>query len=222
MFSQSNNQDLLDEILMEFHLQSDRPAPAILRAFIRRYPQYERELTEFAVEWAKLDSVPEGAEANKPVNENLVSRVMSNLQNTLYHLDKEEEQQARHGGDQEANANHGQASQGDLFKSLDFKKCQELAAHMSLDIPMLNKVVDRQFDPNSFKPGFLKRMADWLTAPLSTLVRDLCNPREVTEGKNYRAVEKPRSPPQQDFSDAVCNSGLPEQSKRRLLNDDWS
>lgn len=41
----------LESVLLDFRIEAGAPNPAILDAYCRRYPQFARELTDYAVTW---------------------------------------------------------------------------------------------------------------------------------------------------------------------------
>ena len=41
----------LESVLLEFRVEAGTPRPGILEIYTRRYPQFARELTDYAVDW---------------------------------------------------------------------------------------------------------------------------------------------------------------------------
>jgi len=71
----------LEDVLDEFVASGAGPNSASLAEWIRRYPQYERELTEFAASWSLMKWLPPSPDAEEVDEETLVLRGMSVVQN---------------------------------------------------------------------------------------------------------------------------------------------
>ena len=83
-----NKVDRLEDVLDAFVASDVNPNEA-LDEWIRSYPEYEQELTEFAVSWSLMKSLPPAPDAEE-VNENtLVLRGMSIIQNLLHEQSRE-------------------------------------------------------------------------------------------------------------------------------------
>ena len=73
----------LEDILDAYVASGDSPDYS-LDEWIERYPQYEKELTEFAVSWTLMESLPLTPESEKVDESVLVLRGMSIVQNLLH------------------------------------------------------------------------------------------------------------------------------------------
>ena len=73
----------LEDVLDAF-VASDVDPNGALDEWIRRYPQYEQELTEFAVSWSLMRSLPPAPDAEEVDEDTLVLRGMSIVQNLLH------------------------------------------------------------------------------------------------------------------------------------------
>lgn len=74
-----SNNSILDDVLGAFAAAADRPSKALVDEWTEQYPQFEREIVEFALEWAAtvlVGSEPLAAEEE----DRLVSNTMSHLQ----------------------------------------------------------------------------------------------------------------------------------------------
>lgn len=74
----------LEDVLDAFVASAADPENVSLAEWIRRYPQYERELTEFAASWSLMRSLPPALDAERTDEETLVLRGMSVMQNLLH------------------------------------------------------------------------------------------------------------------------------------------
>ena len=78
-----NRLDRLEDVLDAYVASDDGPA-ASLDDWIRRYPQYEQELTEFAISWSLMESLPPEPDTEEVSVDTLVLRGMSVVQNLLH------------------------------------------------------------------------------------------------------------------------------------------
>ena len=72
------------EDLFDAYVASGGEPFASLDDWIRRYPQYEQELTEFAMSWSLMESLPPIPGAEEVSESTLVLRGMSVVQNLLH------------------------------------------------------------------------------------------------------------------------------------------
>src|SRR4051794_32407667 len=99
--------EALERVLEEYGTSTDRPDHASLVEWIRRYPEYEQELTEFAVAWSQIEHLPAAARPRDLDTDTLVLRGMSIFQSILHrkHAERSSEEaidsiiatSARHG-----------------------------------------------------------------------------------------------------------------------------
>ena len=78
-----NSPDRLEDVL-DAYVASDNGPDASLDDWIRRYPQYEQELTEFAISWSLMRALPPSPDAEEVNESTLVLRGMSVVQNLLH------------------------------------------------------------------------------------------------------------------------------------------
>ncbi|MCL4239729.1 MAG: hypothetical protein KJ048_00100 [Dehalococcoidia bacterium] len=74
----------LADVLDAFIASGAGPESPLLAEWIRRYPQYTHELTEFAASWSLMRSLPPALDADEVDEETLVLRGMSVVQNLLH------------------------------------------------------------------------------------------------------------------------------------------
>lgn len=76
-------QENLNDVLDAYLAAAQNPSRETLLEWIRKYPQYEKELTEFTVAWIQMESFPPAE--REELDENiLVLRGMSVVQNLLH------------------------------------------------------------------------------------------------------------------------------------------
>ena len=84
--------------------------------------------------------------------------------------------------------------------------------------PSRQSAVLTQLQPSTLTPGFRKRVADDLRAPLDVVVAHFAAAQGGTAGPQfYKADDKPNNGGRQTFEEAVRSSGLSEAQQRALL-----
>ena len=78
-----NRVERLEDVLDAF-VTSNADPNSVLDEWIQRYPEYEQELTEFAVSWSMMKSLPPAPDAEVVEENTLVLRGMSIVQNLLH------------------------------------------------------------------------------------------------------------------------------------------
>lgn len=86
--NKSNRLERLEDVL-DAYVASDVDPNSALDEWIRRYPEYEQELTEFAVSWSLMKSLPPAPDAEEVDENTLVLRGMSIVQNLLHEQSRE-------------------------------------------------------------------------------------------------------------------------------------
>ena len=72
------------EDVLDAYVASDTDPGGTLKEWIRRYPEYEKEITEFAASWILMDFLPPTLDAERVDEETLVLRGMSVIQSLLH------------------------------------------------------------------------------------------------------------------------------------------
>jgi hypothetical protein len=78
----------LEDVLDAFVASSPESESVALSTWVSRYPEYERELTEFAASWSLMRWLPPAPDAERTDEETLVLRGMSVVQNLLHRQQK--------------------------------------------------------------------------------------------------------------------------------------
>lgn len=204
------------EALYALAMAENMPDAAVLDDIVRQYPQFSRELTEFAVELA-LDSLVEGgadeAAADPTTVSPAVSRAMSAFHNRLYGL-----RQA--GGAAVAEPAPSYDVAENPFLDLDRKELRGVAHRIGGSTLLVVKLRDRLIDPNTIPDGFKRRVSDKLGVPVEVLTAHLEASPTETQGSRqfYKADHRPRQGGRQSFADAVRGSGLSDEQQRHLLS----
>jgi hypothetical protein len=191
------------------------PDATLLDDVIRRYPQFGKELTEFAIDIAvdalHGDRIVETAEvASDPSSVSpAVSRAMSHFQNRLHAVNM---------GATEAGKTRAIAADvPNPFLGVPRSEFRAVAARLNANAVFVSKLRDRLIEPATMTPGFHRRVADELKAPIDLVVAHFAANQPVPTGQFFKADGKPSTGAQQTFEDAVRSSGLSEGQQLFLL-----
>ncbi len=206
--NERNGRETVEDVLDAFMAAEPEPSGAVLREWIRRYPRYERELTDFAFGWILTENLPPDPTSEEPEEEALARRGRAIIEALL----PEKEQ--------------GRAEEGrqPLAGLLAEGKTLGLSMHQLAEITGLSPALVAKLD---------QRLVRFVTVPRE-VVGDLARAIKQTAdevsgylrrepvlppGLEYKADEAPSLPEQQDFFDAVRQDrGLDEERRRRLLS----
>ena len=103
------------------------------------------------------------------------------------------------------------------FSGLPRNEFRAFAARLNANAVFIGKLRDRQIDPATMTPGFQRRVADELKAPLDVVVAHFAARQAAPTGQFFKAEGKPSTGAQQSFEEAVRSSGLNEAQQKFLL-----
>ncbi len=193
----------------------DVPDARLLDDVVRRYPQFRKELTDFAIAIAidalRGDRAVKAAEAAIDPNtvSPAVSRAMSHFQNRLHAVTT---------GDTEAESTRANiADAPNPFMGLSRGEFRTFAMRLNANTVFVGKLRDRQIDPDTMTIGFRTRVADELKAPLDVVIAHFTARQVAPTGQFFKAEGKPSTGAQQSFEDAVKSSGLSDAQQKFLL-----
>ena len=204
----------LREAMYVLSTQQDVPDAKLLDNVICQYPEFGKELTEFAIAVAidalRGERVVEDAEGAVDPNavSPAVSRAMSHFQNRLH---------AVTAGAAAKSTRADIADAPNPFSGLPRREFRALAARLNANTVFVGKLRDRQIDPDTMTPGFQRRVADELQAPLDVVVAHFAALPGSPTGQFFKAEDKPSTGAQQSFEEAVRSSGLNEDQQKFLL-----
>ena len=205
----------LREALYVLSAEQDVPDAKLLDDVVRRYPEFGEELTELAIAIAldalRGERVVEDAERaiDPSVVSPAVSRAMSHFQNRLHAVTE---------GTAEARNIRGDITDApNPFSGLPRNEFRAFAVRLNANGAFVGKLRDRQIDPDTMTPGFQRRVADELKAPLDVVVAHFAGRPGAPIGQFFKAEGKPSTDAQQSFEEAVRTSGLNEAQQQFLL-----
>ena len=207
----------LREGLYVLSTEQDVPDANLLDDVVRRYPEFGEELTEFAIAIAvdtlRGERVVEDAERaiDPSAVSPTVSRAMSRFQNRLHAVT------AAAGAAELRSTRADTADAPNPFSGLPRNEFRAFAARLNANTVFVSKLRDRQIDPATMTPGFQKRVADELKAPLDIVVAHFAAHPAAPSRQFFKAEGKPSTGTQQSFEEAVGSSGLNDAQQKFLL-----
>ena len=202
----------LESVLLEFRVEAGTPRPGVLEVYCRRYPQFARELTDYAVEWLLDEAMTiDGASGDSSsASSPIVSRAISHLYNGI------REKEAR----RKMVARTSDGSGGNPFRALAVPRKRAVCAQLGIDMTIFARLQNRLIDPLSIPQRFLERLATALQETMDDIMGHLQLPTMANADAEFKAEGKPSAGSSKErFEDAVRASSLDENQKRALLED---
>jgi hypothetical protein len=200
----------LRNVLYELALAKPAPDAALVDEFVRHYPEYAADLTEYAIELA-LDAI---AARNEPVDKPSavtapsVSRAMSRFHNRLHAVRKETDAEAAKAAPAVENP----------FAKLTRDAIRALAQGLHANTVFVMKLRDRLITDDTMTEGFLRRIADELGVLREHIVAHFAAPAYIQSSAHFKADTKPAAGEKQTFEEAVRSCGLTPEQQHSLLN----
>ena len=186
----------LEDILDAYVASGDSPDHS-LDEWIEHYPQYEKELTEFAVSWTLMESLPSAPESEKVEESVLVLRGMSIVQNLLH-----KQSQA------------ASSSPSMPFESLIAEaralgmKPRQLAEAVRLGDATLGKLDRRLILYASIPQVAIEELAKVIQRGAASVAAYLQQGRKFAASAEYRSEQAPVLSESEDFFTAVRNDPM--------------
>ncbi|MFM0298247.1 MULTISPECIES: hypothetical protein [Paraburkholderia] len=195
----------LEEVLDEFFFSADQPSPSAILHACKAYPEYRRDILEFAALWTSYEAspAPTSTEAVAEVSEDAVSRLQSFVLNRMHELDSKPTSESDEAAARAALA--GLAG-GKLKRAA-------AAAGLGTSTVLLTKAITRRFIDLPTK--VVNDLARYLNVTAAALER--CFGQELADGLSYKASSKPSAPQIESWESAVRALPVTEEEKRRLL-----
>ena len=207
---ENRNEVTLDDVFNTFVAENDKPTAENLQEWVKRYPQYQRELVDFAAAWAEQLVLPPAPELGPETENALIDRAMSHALNVAYNQDVQAQEQAEN--DDSVLSLTGEAQRLGMDP-------QEFAKACGLDLALISKLNTRQVKPETIPSKLVRLLGQKLRKPVAVIAAYLEMPSQALAGKSFLARRKPESTAQQSFEDAMRASSLSEEEKVRWLNE---
>lgn len=212
----------LEDAFYELSLERDPLDADVLDRFVGRFPEFELELHERAIDLAFDSLHDEALESTKPELEldpasmsPAVSRALSRYQNALHALGRTGQPNAR------SKSPAGKVSSAfNPLRQLSRDEFRAFAVRLGANIPFAAKLRDRQIAPETMTEGFQRRVAAELDVPAAVVASHFAaeQPRISAGRQYYKAHVKPVASGRQSFADAVKSSGLTDSQQGKLMN----
>lgn len=198
----------LEDVLYELSMASASPGADLLDDFVRHYPQFASELTDFAVELA-LDALKSAGDeaAAAPAQAGVspaVGSAISRLHNRL-HAAKQRRQQ-RHS-----------SKPADPFSALSRNELRAFGDAIHANIVFVAKLRDRLISLDTIPAELRRQAAQHLHVPEELLAAYWNAPPQIQQAAKFKSEQKPEAVKQQTFAEAVASSHLSDEQKRYLL-----
>jgi hypothetical protein len=209
MMIRNENTPTLDDVLNEFVAEYERPTSEALEMWVGRYPQFRRELIDFAAAWAEQIALPETPELTAEEEERIVDRVMSHALNVSFGRDGKT--QTRQPGENAISSLTGEAKNAGMSVA-------DLAKGCGLDLVLVTKLNNRQILPETIPSRLVSYIARLVGRTAESVMEYLGGPPQLLSGVSFMAKKKPRSFERESFAEAVRASSLREAEKARWLD----
>ncbi len=185
------NQEMLEDILDDYVASGVGPNSP-LEEWIHRYPEFEREIVEFAASWSLMTWLPPAPNAEEVTEETLVLRGMSVVQNVLHRQSTE--------------------SSPDLvttFESLIVEgqergfEPRRLAHAVGLGDSLLRKLDRRLIAFATIPQELIHRLSRVMGREASSITAYLQQEPILAARTEHRSEQAPKLTAQEDFFDAV-------------------
>jgi hypothetical protein len=199
----------LRNILYELALVQPVPDAALVDEFVRHYPEYASDITEYAIELA-LDTLlahHEPIDAPAAVTSPSVARAMSRFYNRLSAVRKEVNARAS-----------ALPTVENPFITLTRPAIRALAQRLKASTVFVMKLRDRLIRGDTMTEGFLRCLAEELGIQLESLVMHFAAPALIQRGTLFKAETRPEAGEKQTFEEAVRSCGLTPEQQSYLLN----
>jgi hypothetical protein len=210
---QARSSEPLRDVLYQFSLAKEIPDAELLDEYVRLYPDYAEQLTDFAVQLVVESKQAKVAEARSPETRvtPVVSRAMSRFQSALHSAKTRPVLSQVSGADATPAVNP--------FANLGRDGFRRVAKELQANTHFLCLVRDGMVVFLTMPPGFLRALAAAVRGPLDD-VTDYLRTRTpvVAAGQMCKADDKPEAGTQITFEEAVKRSGLTPEQQKFLLS----
>ena len=186
-------QELLDNILDAYVTEVETPNLEVLKEWIRKYPQYQRELTDFTIAWIQMEEL-RPINRDKTDHDTLVLRAMSVVQN-LYRI-----------GEQKSVPS--QSAKNPIEKLVAEAETQgfsqdQFAAQLKLSVGLLWKLDRRLIKYSSIPVELIENIAGALRRGLQVVAEYFQRSPTLATNARYKAKQQPQVSEPTNFFDEV-------------------
>ena len=194
---------MLEDILNDYVSSEPNPSHTALEKWIRKFPQYKEELTEFTVNWSLMETLPPSDDIKEVDQDTRVLRAMSIVEDRI-HAHAQKKKMAK-------------KKISDLLSEIQKQglNIPKLAAQTGMGVPMTTKLVQRLIDYTSIPREALKRISGSVGRGTDELIEYFCQPAMIPDTVQLSAKNGPKlSENKESFFDAVRNDRTLDDSQR--------
>lgn len=182
----------LEDVLNDYVASEHLPNHEALKKWVLLYPEYRKELTEFTVNWGRMEYLPHVPTPIEVSEDTLVLRAMSIVEDRLY-----------------AFKSKGKASAAVIVSLLEEGKnfgldVSKFAAQCRVSVPIMLKLSRRFIDFTSIPSELLESLAAAINTTAQSITAYLKQPA-LADGMRFSSKTKPALANQENFFDAVRN-----------------
>jgi len=192
MSEQTARERLLETVLHEYMEAVPNPNYSALVEWIRRYPDFEQELTEFTVTRSLLQTQPAPPAEETTDKRELVQRGMSVVQGIL----------AKQSASAGAPPQFSSFLEAGKIRGLSI---HDIAVRSRLSVALIRKLDRRLLRYASIPQEAIDLLAQTLRQQISVITQYLQGGPTLAQGASYRSEKAPALVEQEDFFEAVRN-----------------
>jgi hypothetical protein len=204
----------LEDVLTLLLESYDAPSYQALTDFAKRYPVYRNELMDFVASWSEEVHLPPADAPDETQEARTLARAQSFLQNQLF----ERGSAANPSAEMQQPQARAHPSLSDLARASG-RTLLDVARAAGLDLPLVTKLNNRRFRPDTICKKVGRSIADFLGIDVDQVIASWTGPPRVG-AMSFMAQTKPVVPPQEDFKEAVSASSLSPPEKAALLGEE--
>lgn len=201
--NQPNRGDVLDL----FAGDGEVPSRERLQEFIAKYPQFQRELVDYALARAEEEALPEPAPLSQEAEARIASRTLSFVSSQLF-----EREQAAVPAVAATTEPRAEQSLSQLARAASLN-LGTLAGACRLDAAIVSKLNSRQISYSTIPARLVRMLAERLGVAAEVVASCFDGPPQLATGRAFLARGKPEAGAQQAFADAVESSSVSPEDK---------
>jgi transcriptional regulator with XRE-family HTH domain len=214
--------DRLQDVLDAYMASTSKPDIAALAEWIRRFPEYEQELTAFTVSWSLTETLPPAQAVQDTTSEDLLHRGRAIVGSILSEGSASTIAASMPPSARETTTDHGSAV-APIAGLVAEARARGLSANEVAEAAGLSLVLLRLLDRRLIRFASIPRevidaLAQALGREAAVVGQYLQGTATLAQGTSYYAVRPPALAQQQDFFDAVRGDpDLSEDERARWL-----
>lgn len=201
----------LNQVLDEFAAAADWPSEALVREWTGKYSEFEREIVDFAVEWAATELSVADAALDAEQKDRLVARTMSHVQQVAHQL------QSESAASPVSHATGATAAQIERVEVAFRVRSRQPSLTTSLGI---DETILALFEEHMILPPVPRRLLDAFSSALGEGL-DAVNAWLFQDNRPAMASYAAKTPKftRWTFQQAIENSTLPDEAKQQWLRE---